>query len=63
MINRDVLSPDLELMITLNVTLTSTERLEIVYDLFEYNVTYNASYDLTTVQMVINTTSSIIGMR
>jgi hypothetical protein len=62
-INREATPPNLELLVTLNVTLSSTDRLALVNGLFENNVTYNASYILTTVQIVINTTTQITGMR
>ncbi len=63
MINRNASPPDLQLLITLNVTLNSTDRLQLVDALFENNVTYNASYLLKTVQMIIDTTTQIVGMR
>jgi hypothetical protein len=63
LINRNAASPDLQLLVTLNVTISPTDRLDIVNDLFENNVTYNSSYRLTMVQIIINTTTQIIGMR
>ncbi len=62
LIIRDASPPDLQLLVTLNVTLDSTDRVELVNDLFENNVTYNGSYLLTTVQLIVNTTTQIIGM-
>ncbi len=61
LIIRDASPPDLQLLVTLNVTLDSTDRVELVNDLFENNVTYNGSYLLTTVQLIVNTTTQLIG--
>jgi hypothetical protein len=61
--NRGAASPDLQLLVTLNVTVSASDRLEIVNDLFNDNVTYNNSYLLTMVQMIINTTTSVVGTR
>jgi hypothetical protein len=63
LIHRDAVSPDLELLVTLNVTVSSADRLDIVNGLFNNNVTYNSSYRLTTVQIIINTTTQIAGIK
>ncbi len=62
-INRDAAPPNLQLLVTLNVTLDSTDRLELVNGLFNNNVTYNDSYVLTMVQMIIDPTTQTIGTR
>lgn len=63
LMNRSATSPDLQLLITLNVTVSPQDRLEIVNGLFDNNVTYNDSYLLTMVQIIINTTTNVVGTR
>jgi hypothetical protein len=48
---------------TLNVMLNVTQRLALVNDIFNESLTYNGSYSLTSIQMVINPASGILSMK
>ena len=52
--------PDVELLVTLNVSLVSTQRLTLINDLFTNNVTLNGSYALT-VRIIPNPVNIIFG--
>jgi hypothetical protein len=45
-------------MVVLNISLNVTQRIQFVRDLFNQNITYNNSYGLTTVQMILNPTQT-----
>jgi hypothetical protein len=59
--NRDAEAPDLAFVVTLNVTLNSADRLALVDGIFINNVTYNSSYTLDHVQMIIDTSTNVVG--
>ena len=49
--NRIVEPPNLQIMVTLNVSLNTTERLKLANAMFERDIRYNSSYTLTSVQI------------
>ncbi len=61
LLNRDALPPSLQIMVTLNATLNGTQRLGLVNGILNNSLTYNDSYSLAMVQMIINTPTAVLG--
>ncbi len=61
LLNRDYLPPSLQIMVTLNSTLNGTQRLGLVNGILNNSLTYNDSYSLVMVQMIINTATALLG--
>ncbi|CAF1580921.1 unnamed protein product, partial [Adineta ricciae] len=51
---QDASPPNLELMVTLNVLLNVTQRINLVNALFNDSIVYNDSYSLSLVQIIMN---------
>ncbi|CAF0869133.1 unnamed protein product [Adineta ricciae] len=51
---QDASPPNLELMVTLNVLLNVTQRINLVNALFDDNVVYNDSYSLSLIKIIMN---------
>ncbi|UJR30967.1 hypothetical protein I4U23_018479 [Adineta vaga] len=56
---QDVLLPDLQLLVTLNVTMNSTDRVEFANRLFSNDIAYNESYVLVLAQIIADTATRI----
>ncbi len=61
LLNRDYLPPSLQIMVTLNAALNGTQRLGLVNGILNNSLTYNDSYSLAMVQMIINTATELLG--
>lgn len=57
--NRNAVSPNLQLLVSLDTNLNGTQRLSVVNNIFNQNLTYNDSYTLTAIEMIINPATGV----
>ena len=60
-LHRDTSPPNLQLMVTLNAILNVTERLTLVNRLLNGSVTYNNSYTLSMIRIIMNPATNVLG--
>jgi hypothetical protein len=58
--NRDFVPPNLQLLAALDVDLNITEKLRLINALYNSSITYNGSYSLAMVQMIMDPANGIL---